>query len=233
MKIVAYYRVSTRKQGASGLGLEGQQHDVHTFKARNDGQIIAEYTETESGKRADRPELAKAIAHAKRSQAKLVIAKLDRLSRNVAFTAALQDAGCEFVCCDNPTANELTINILAAVAQDELKRISDRTTKALAAAKRRGVLLGSARPGHWDSRQDARRRGAARGAKVAAKSHTAAANAAYSDLYGPVAELRGRGLSFRDIADELNGQGHTTRRGRAWNAAQVLRILRRSVAVCA
>lgn len=229
MKIVAYYRVSTRKQESSGLGLDAQKHDVHTFAQRNEGQILAQYCEVESGKRKDRLELVKAIAHAKRSRAKLVIAKLDRLARNVAFTAALQDCGCQFVCCDNPNANELTINILASVAQDEAKRISERTTKALAAAKRRGVALGSARPGHWKGREEDRLRGSIRGAKASAVTHREAADAAYSDLYQPLADLRAKGLSFQQIADDLTAQGHTTRRGKAWSASQVLRVLRRAV----
>lgn len=230
MKIVAYYRVSTKRQGDSGLGLDGQKSDVDTFKGRNDGQIIAEYTEVESGKRKDRPELLKAIAHAKRSKAKLVIAKLDRLARNVAFVSALMEGGCDFLACDNPHATPLTIHILAAVAEDEAKRISDRTTKALAAAKRRGTALGSARPGHWEGREDARQRGAAKGAKLAAKSRREAADAAYSDLYGQLGELRGQGKSFQAIADELNSQGQTTRRGAAWNASQVMRVINRAPA---
>jgi DNA invertase Pin-like site-specific DNA recombinase len=231
MKIVAYYRVSTRKQGDSGLGLGGQKTDLDTFKVRNDGQIIAEYTEVESGKRKDRPELAKAIAHAKRSRAKLVIAKLDRLARNVAFVSALMESGCDFVCCDNPHATPLTIHILAAVAEDEAKRISERTRKALAFARdKKGVLLGSARRGHWQGREAARQRGAIAGGIAAAKMHSEAADSAYCDLYGPLAELRGKGLSFQAIADGLNEQGQTTRTGKAWNPSQVLRVLRRAVA---
>ena len=132
MNLVAYYRVSTKQQGASGLGLEGQKTTVESFAKSAGANIMASYTEVESGKRADRPKLAAAIAHARRSKATLVIAKLDRLSRNVAFLSALMDSGCEFVACDNPNANRLTIHILAAVAENEARAISERTKAALA-----------------------------------------------------------------------------------------------------
>jgi DNA invertase Pin-like site-specific DNA recombinase len=145
-KLVAYYRVSTKQQGASGLGLEGQMAAVATFARTNGAEIVRAYREVETGKRSDRPELLKAIAHAKRSRAGLIIAKLDRLARNVALTANLMESGVDFVACDNPHTNRLTIHILAAVAEDEAKRISDRTRAALAAYKARGGVLGAARP---------------------------------------------------------------------------------------
>jgi DNA invertase Pin-like site-specific DNA recombinase len=145
-KIVAYYRVSTKKQGKSGLGLEGQQTTVAEYVRQHAGNLIAEYVEVETGKSKDRPELLKAIAHAKRSKATLVVAKLDRLARNVAFTSALMESSIDFVACDNPHANRFTIHILAAVAEHEAEQISQRTKAALAAAKRRGVKLGSAPP---------------------------------------------------------------------------------------
>jgi DNA invertase Pin-like site-specific DNA recombinase len=120
--LIPYYRVSTRKQEKSGLGLEGQKAAVTEFVDRQCARVLATYTETETGKRADRPELAKAIAHAKRARATLVVAKLDRLARNVAFTAALMESGVDFLACDNPHANRLTIHILAAVAEEEARR---------------------------------------------------------------------------------------------------------------
>ena len=135
VKVVAYYRVSTAKQGASGLGLDAQRAAIATWTAANGAAVLAGYTEVESGKRADRPELGKALAHAKRSRATLVIAKLDRLSRNVHFLSGLMESGVDFIACDNPHANKLTIHILAAVAEDEAKRISERTRAALAAYK--------------------------------------------------------------------------------------------------
>ncbi len=230
MKIIAYYRVSTKRQGISGLGLEGQQFEVAQFARRHDATIIASYKEVESGKRSDRPELAKALAHAKRSKAKLVVAKLDRLSRNVAFLSALMESKADFVACDNEHANPLTLHVLAAVAEAEAKATSLRTKAALQAAKRRGTKLGSARAGHWTGRENARLRGAREGGKAAAVSHHNAAAAAYSDLYEPLAALRSKGLSLSEIAAELNQQGHTTRRGCPWNHVQVLRVLRRVVA---
>lgn len=113
--IIAYYRVSTRKQERSGLGLEAQQSDVEEFAQREGAQIIQSYTEVEKGRRKDRPQLAKAIGHANLAKATLVVAKLDRLARNVAFTSTLLESGVDFVACDNPHANKFTIHILAAV----------------------------------------------------------------------------------------------------------------------
>ena len=138
MKYVAYYRVSTARQGQSGLGLEAQQSAVESFC-----EPIESFTEVESGKLKQRPELMRAIAACKRHKAILVVAKLDRVARNVAFVSTLMESGVEFIACDNPNANRLTIHILAAVAEDEASRISERTKAALAAAKRRGVVLGN------------------------------------------------------------------------------------------
>jgi DNA invertase Pin-like site-specific DNA recombinase len=231
--IVAYYRVSTSRQGKSGLGLEGQREAVQRYASGVGATIIAEYTEVESGKRSDRKELLRAIPHAKRSNAVLVVAKLDRLSRNVAFLSALMDSGIEFVCCDNPHANRLTIHILAAVAEQEAVAISERTKAALAAAKARGVLLGSARPGHWDGREEARKSGMAKASAEGVRMIVEAANAAYTDLYGLVMGLRGEGLTLRAIAERLNAMGHTTRRGKPWQATQVMLVLRRAEKVAA
>src|SRR5476651_1137651 len=173
--IVGYQRVSTKGQGESGLGLEGQETAIKAYAQQTGGKVVAMYTEIESGKRADRPELAKALAHARRAKATLVVAKLDRLARNVAFTSALVRAGVDFLCCDNPHANKLTIHILSAVAEDEAERISARTKAALAAAKARGTLLGSARPGHWKGHEEARQAGAKAGAVAGAKARSDAA----------------------------------------------------------
>src|SRR6516165_11913299 len=136
--LVGYLRVSTKGQGESGLGLEAQQAAIERYARQHGAKIAALYTEVESGKLADRPELAKALAHARRSKSTLVVAKLDRLARNVAFLSALMQSRADFVCCDNPHANKLTIHILAAVAEDEAERISARTKAALQAAKARG-----------------------------------------------------------------------------------------------
>ena len=135
--LVAYYRVSTAQQGASGLGLEGQVAAVEQYARDRGAAILRAYREVESGKRADRPELVNAVAHARRSDATLVIAKLDRLACNVHFLAGLMEAKVDFVTCDNPHANRLTIHILATVAEDEARRISERTRAALAASSGR------------------------------------------------------------------------------------------------
>jgi DNA invertase Pin-like site-specific DNA recombinase len=223
-KIIAYFRVSTKQQGASGLGLEGQQTAVEAYARETGARIVAKYVEVESGKIADRPELAKALAHAKRSKATLCVAKLDRLSRNVEFLAKVMNSDVEFVACDNPAANRLTLHILAAVAEAEAKAISDRTKAALAAAKKRGIKLGSARPGHWNGREELRLAGAKNGAKSAGFALSKAAREAYQDLQPTVNELRQLGLSLRAIANELDKLGHTTRRGCRWNAVQVTRL---------
>ena len=227
-KVIAYYRVSTKKQGKSGLGLEAQKATVADFTQHQGSKLIAEYVEVETGKSKDRPELLKATAHAKRSKARLVVAKLDRLARNVAFTSALMESNVDFVACDNPHANKFTIHILAAVAEHEAEQISQRTKAALAAAKRRGVKLGSARPGHWDGREQKRQAGLRKAHRAAGEAHREAFDAEYADLFPVVKELRDEGHTLQAIADALNDQGHTTRRGRPWNRMQVSRVLKRS-----
>ena len=142
-RFVAYYRVSTDRQGRSGLGLEAQQKAVRDYLDGGAWEIVAEFVEVESGKRSDRPELARALDACRKRKGKLVIAKLDRLSRNLAFIATLMELGVEFVAVDNPHANKLTIHILAAVAEHEREAISERTRAALAAAKARGTMLGT------------------------------------------------------------------------------------------
>ena len=201
---------------------------MEAYAKQQGARIAALYVEVESGKRSDRPELARALAHAKRSKAGLCVAKLDRLSRNAAFLLQMQEAKVPIVCVDNPAANELTIGLLAVIAQHEAKAISDRTRAALAAAKARGTALGSTRPGHWDGREQARLTGAKKGATVSATVRSKAAVEAYSDLRPMMEELRAKGMSLQAIADELNKQGHTTRRGKPWNPVQVARVLERA-----
>jgi DNA invertase Pin-like site-specific DNA recombinase len=219
-RYIAYYRVSTDRQGRSGLGLEAQQAAVRKF-VNGHGELVEEYTEVETGKRADRPELMNALAHARRQQAILVIAKLDRLARNVAFTAALMESGAEFVACDIPEANRLTIHILAAVAEDEAFRISERTKAALAAYKARRGLLGAARPECREVSLEAGKRGSIIGAKRVADQ----ARAAYLDILPFTKLLRESGKTLREIAKQLNDAGHVTRQGREWNPTQVKRVL--------
>lgn len=224
-KAVAYYRVSTKSQGASGLGIDAQKAAVADYIARSGLTLAHEFLEVESGKNNDRPQLARAISLAKRTGAVLVVAKLDRLARNVAFTSKLMEAGVEFVCCDNPTANRLTIHILAAVAEDEARRISDRTKAALAAAKARGVKLGAAREGHFDGIDRSQWLGAAR--QKAAEAVKKSADEAYVDVIDDMRAMKAEGLSLAKIADKLNEMGNTTRRGKPWNAVQVMRTLER------
>jgi DNA invertase Pin-like site-specific DNA recombinase len=223
--IIGYLRVSTKKQGESGLGLEGQRAAVESYAREKGATVGAVYIEIETGKRKDRPELARALGHARRSKAMLVVAKLDRLARNVAFLSALMESKVPFVACDNPNANDLTLHILSAVAEAEVKAISARTKAALAAAKARGTKLGSTREGHWNGREDARQRGAEAGAIASAQSRTAAKKVEYADLVPSLVEYRAQGLSLREIAAKLNSEGQTTRRGKPWNPVQVARVL--------
>ena len=222
-RIVGYLSVSTKRQGQSGMGLEAQQPAIDGYAANVGETVAACYTEVESGRKSDRPQLAKALAHAKRSGATLVVAKLDRLGRNVAFTSALMEAKVDFLACDNPHANKLTIHILAAVAENEAEAISSRTKSALAAYKARGGKLG----GELQQCRNLTTEARLKGAKAAGESLKARADEAYADLAPTVAELRGRGLTLRAIADELSKQGHTTRRGKPWNQVLVLRVLGR------
>ena len=225
MKIVAYYRVSTQKQGKSGLGLEGQRAAIQAFAKANDGQIVKEFTEVETGKRADRPKLAKALAHARLSKATLVIAKLDRLARNVAFLSNLMESGVDFKACDNPYADSFTVHILAAVAEKEAKDISARTKAALGAYKARGGLLGGARP---ECRGNLSQAAMVRGREISAKVRTENARNAYAELIPQMAEMREQGKSYREIADRLNEDGFTTSRGNPWSHVQVRLVMERA-----
>lgn len=222
-KFVAYYRVSTKKQGASGLGQDAQQEAARRHAEQNGGQIVAEFTEVESGKKSSRLELRNALAHCRATKATLLVAKLDRLARNVLFTATLMESKVPFICCDNPHATPFTIHILAAVAEQEAKAISERTKAALAQARKRGVLLGSHRPGHWDDSRRAGKRlaGAAVGNKASGVIRHNEAAKHYSAIVGEAARLRAAGLSWAAVAVRLNSMGFLTRRGNQWNASRI------------
>jgi DNA invertase Pin-like site-specific DNA recombinase len=213
-KYVAYFRVSTRRQGESGLGLEAQQRDVAALVERNGGVLLAEYVEIESGTKCDRKKLHAAIQHARLSNAVLVVAKLDRLARNAAFTMALQDSGLEFVCCDNEYATKLTVGFLALMAQHEAEQIAARTKAALQSAKARGTLLGSNRPGFWDSpkRRTAILRGAAKGLPAAWVARAEASRKYYEYLLPEIKRRREAGETLRQIVRWLNDSGFTTRK---------------------
>ncbi|MCB4863219.1 recombinase family protein [Sphingobium sp. PNB] len=216
-KFVSYLRVSTARQGRSGLGLEAQRKAVSDYLNGGAWELSGEFVEVESGKLDGRPQLEAALAMCELTGATLVVAKLDRLSRNVAFLAALQDSGARFVAADMPEANELTIHIMAAVAQAERKAISKRTKEALAAAKARGTKLGGSR-GNLDDL----RKGPAVSAMVRAKASMERA----SKVYRHIEALQAAGIiTLRPIADKLNSAGITTPRGGQWGPSQVKRIL--------
>jgi DNA invertase Pin-like site-specific DNA recombinase len=207
-KWISYLRVSTDKQGALGLGVEAQRKAVLDYLSGGKWTLAAEFVEVESGKRNDRPQLAAALAACKKQRAKLVIAKLDRLSRNVHFISGLMDAGVEFVACDMPHANRLTIHILAAVAEHEREAISARTKAALAAAKDRGAVLGNPRLEQ------------ARGQAVA--SLKADADRFARNVAPIIAEIERSGVtSARAIARALDARGVATPRGGNWSGVQV------------
>jgi DNA invertase Pin-like site-specific DNA recombinase len=213
-KFVAYFRVWTDRQGKSGLGLEAQREAVMNYLNGGSWTLAAEYVEVESGKHSERPQLMAALAACKKLRAKLVIAKLDRLSRNLAFIAALMDSGVEFIAVDNPHANKLTVHILAAVAQHEREMISQRTKDALQAAKARGKRLGNPHLAE------------ARGKAIAAS--TAAADAFAANVLPIIRQIQDSGVqSFRGVARALAARGIKTARGGQWSAAQVSDIVNR------
>ncbi len=212
---VAYYRVSTDKQGKSGLGLEAQRVAVEDFLNGGNWDLVEEFTEVESGSRKDRPELERAMAACRKHKATLVIAKLDRLARNVAFVANLMESGVEFVAVDMPQANKLTVHILAAVAEHERELISQRTRDALAAAKARGVKLGN------PNIAMARAKG-----QLVIKSK---ADKHAQNILPVITAIRDAGVtSLRGIANALNQRGIETARGGSWHAASVGRIIQRT-----
>lgn len=221
LKIVNYLRVSTSQQGRSGLGLDAQLQAVHQYAASVGGHIIDTFTEVETGKLNSRPELAKALYLAKVTGAQLVIAKLDRLSRNAAFLLNLRDSGVSFVAADMPHANNLTIGVMALVAQQEAEAISKRTKEALQAAKRRGRVLGN--PNGAAALQRAAKGNSAAIAAVAAKADK------HADNLKPVIEsLKAKGVtSLGAIATALNQRGMLTPRGGAWHKTSVKNLLAR------
>lgn len=232
-RFTAYIRVSTARQGRSGLGLEAQREAIRSHVADTSGKLLGEYVEVESGTRSDRPELVKALSACRVQRCTLIIAKLDRLSRNVSVVSALMDSGVDFVACDNAAANRLTLHVLAAVAENEARMISDRTRVALAAAKRRGTKLGGFR-GRAATDADRQRASAAK---------TAIANARASDLADTIRGLQSEGVtSYRAIAGRLtelgvpttgshDKHGRPTGHGGAWTGVQVGRLIVRLSAI--
>jgi len=209
---VAYYRVSTDRQGRSGLGLDAQRSAVTSYLTGvAEAELLEEFTEIESGKKADRPELVRAIALCKKHKARLVIAKLDRLARNVYFVSGLMESGVDFVAVDMPYANRFTIHIMAAVAEHEREMTSKRTKEALAAVKQRGKRLGNPRPAESLARGRA----------------TLAVNVMLrrESVRPLLTQLQGEGLSYREIAREMNRRGVPTPQGKQWHGVTVQRVI--------
>jgi DNA invertase Pin-like site-specific DNA recombinase len=242
-RFVVYYRLSLVKPGTrhnSGLGLDAQRAMFESFCASRPGvkgvEVLGEYTEIETGKTLKkslkRPELVKAIAHARAANATLVVARLDRLARNVAFISALIESKLPFICCDVPNVDNFTIHILAAVAEREGNLISERTSAALQALKLRGVKLGSAREGHWDglakrggTRLERRALGLAKAHEVSREVIQEEMSNRYEPLVPWIRELRESGRTYQEILAELNGKGCLTRRGKPWNMATLHRVI--------
>jgi DNA invertase Pin-like site-specific DNA recombinase len=207
-KFFSYLRVSTDKQGERGYGLDAQRKAIEDYLNGGSWELLGEFVEVESGKHNGRPKLAEALAACKKHRARLIIAKLDRLSRNVAFIATLMDGKVDFVCCDFPQANRLTLHILAAVAEHERDMISERTRAGLQAARERGVKLGGPMlPSH----------NAARQAEAAARARA---------IEPVISELAG--LSAHATARELNRREVPTPTGKPWSAKTVLRVRERA-----
>jgi DNA invertase Pin-like site-specific DNA recombinase len=218
-RYIAYYRVSTERQGKSGLGLEAQQKLVQEF-CGDDWPPVASFTEVESGKISARPQLALALAECRRRKATLVIAKLDRLGRRLSFIAGLMDEDVPFVAADMPHADRFRLHLEAVIAEDERRRISERTTAALAAAKARGTKLGGHRAGHGLTPE-------VRAKAAQARSFKAAQEAAA--VLPAITSIQRQGItSASGIARALNEQGITTPRGGQWQAVQVQRAVRRT-----
>lgn len=215
-KYIAYYRVSTQKQGNSGLGLGAQRSDVSRFVERG-GTLFAEYQDIESGKNNNRPHLIKAIEECKKEGATLLIAKLDRLSRNASFILMLRDSKIDFVCCDMPDANSITIGIMAILAQDEQERTSHRTKAALAELKRKGVKLGSPQNLSEQARQTS----------LQVRQQNAIDNENNRKAGALIVSLRNGGKTFYQITKELNTLGFKTRNGKAFQQNQVQILFRR------
>lgn len=221
MKIVTYCRVSTDKQGRSGLGLEAQQAAIAAYATKHGATIKGAFVEVESGRNNDRPELAKALRKARVTGSKLVIAKLDRLSRDAAFLLNLQASSVEFMACDMPEANELTVGIMSVIAQAESRMIGDRTRAAMVAAKARGQVFGNPNGA-------AALRRAGKGNEAAMQAVTARADARAHDLTDTLADLRAEGItSNKAMAKALNDRGIETARGGKWYATSVKNVLDR------
>jgi DNA invertase Pin-like site-specific DNA recombinase len=212
MKYIAYYRVSTQKQGIDGYGIGAQREAVSRYLNSVGGEVAHSYEEIESGGNCNRPQLLAALKHALTIHASIIVGKLDRLSRDLYFLLTLQRSGVKFVFCDMPQADSLTINLMAMMAEHERKLCSVRTKAGLAIARSRGKTLGSPVPG--------------RGWKVAAKVIQARKNTFNESALKSIKEIQSTGIeSLNRIADCMNKRGEKTAMGKTWNAQAVKRVL--------
>ena len=214
MEYIVYYRVSTKKQGQSGLGLEAQRTIVENFIKGN--QVIAEFTEIETGKSANRPQLNKALECCKSNNATLVVAKLDRLARNLHFVTSLQAANVDFVCCDMPSANRLTIHIIAAIAENEAQLISQRTKAALAEKKKQGIKLGNPQNNGLTSNS------IAKGMNI--RKENALSNERNKQAGTLILSMRNNGAKWSEIVSQLNANGFKTRRNCTFDITAIKRL---------
>jgi DNA invertase Pin-like site-specific DNA recombinase len=214
-KFVLYLRVSTSKQGLHGLGMDAQRQAAVAFLTGADGELLGEYAEVESGKETDRPQLQQAIALCRKTKARLLIAKLDRLARNASFLLGLRDSGIDFVAADMPHADRFTVGIMALVAEKERELISERTKAGLAQARRRGTRLGNPR--------------LAQARKKAASSTRKRANDYAAQMAPVLHEIQhtGRVTGLREIAECLNARGYVSPNGKRFTRRTVKRLLHR------
>jgi len=213
-RFVSYLRVSTDKQGVRGLGIDAQRKIVADYLCGGSWSLIAEYVEVESGKNTQRAQLAAALAHAKREKATLLIAKLDRLARNVCFISSLMETKVPFVACDVPNAKSFELHIRASLAEEEGRMISERTRQALAVAKSRGVKLGGFRGFKVDP-------------STGLEARQKAADTLAASLASIVNEMRATGCSLRQIGAALDAKGIATVRGGKWSAEAVSSLIKR------
>lgn len=220
---VSYIRVSTGKQGTSGLGLKSQQESLRVFSLANGYEIVKEFCDIESGRNDSRPELQRALAYAKKIDACLIVAKLDRLARSVSFISKIMDAGTEFKAVDVPYADRSMLQMMSVFAELEARMCSERTKAALAEAKKDGVLLGGARP---ECRNNLNKQPGSR-EKGRETLKTKARNA-YADILPEIRSMRINGSTFQEIANTLNARERVTRNGKEWHPMQVSRVLNRT-----
>jgi DNA invertase Pin-like site-specific DNA recombinase len=226
-KFVAYLRVSTDRQGRSGLGLEAQREAIRSHVEAVNGKILTEFVEIESGTDDERVEVHKALDLARRARASIIVAKLDRVGRSVWLVASVLKSGTTLVDATNPNASPMELHLRSLIAEEEARAISARTSAALQVAKARGAKLGSARPGHWKGRENLRLAGLAKARARLAIVQGRLGEAARVEAMPVAMELQAQGFSMRAIAENLNAQGILSTRGATWSASTVIRMLNR------